>query len=107
MKEDTKEAGVAAPVGGQVFSEILPYLEVNQGNEDEVENVEEVSVPNIVGLSIKEAEKILKETGLELSIQGIIEENIETLDKDNAIIKEQTPIEGIKINKGNKIFVKY
>lgn len=28
--------GVAAPVGGQIFSEILPYLEVTQGNEDEV-----------------------------------------------------------------------
>ena len=29
--------GVAAPVGGQIFSEILPYLEVTQGNEDKVE----------------------------------------------------------------------
>ena len=28
--------GVAAPVGGQIFSEILPYLEVTQGNEDKV-----------------------------------------------------------------------
>ena len=28
--------GVAAPVGGQIFSEILPYLEVTQGNEDNV-----------------------------------------------------------------------
>ncbi len=29
--------GVAAPVGGQIFSEILPYLEVTQGNEDKIE----------------------------------------------------------------------
>ncbi len=28
--------GVAAPVGGQIFSEILPYLEVTQENEDKV-----------------------------------------------------------------------
>ena len=28
--------GVAAPVGGQIFSEILPYLEVTQGIEDKV-----------------------------------------------------------------------
>ena len=28
--------GVAAPVGGQIFSEVLPYLEVTQGNEDVV-----------------------------------------------------------------------
>ncbi len=66
-----------------------------------------MSVPNIIGLSIKEAEKILKEIGLELSIDGITEEDEETLDKENTIIKEQIPNEGIKINKGNKIFVKY
>ena len=99
--------GVAAPVGGQIFSEILPYLEVSQGNQDEIEVAEEVNVPNIVGLSIKEAEKILKEKDLELNIEGITEENKETLDKENTIIKEQTPIAGIKINKGNKIFIKY
>ena len=58
-------------------------------------------------MSIKEAEKILKETGLELSIEGITEENQETLDKENTVVKEQIPTEGIKINKGNKIFVKY
>ena len=39
--------GVAAPVGGQVFSEILPYLEVSQGNQDEIEQVEQVEVPNV------------------------------------------------------------
>ena len=85
----------------------MPYLEVNQGNQDEVEISEEITVPNITGLSIKEAEKILKEIGLELSVEGITEENKETLDKENTIIKEQTPTEGIKINKGNKIFVKF
>ena len=58
-------------------------------------------------MSIKEAEKILKDTGLELSVEGITEENKETLDKENTIIKEQTPTEGIKINKGNKILVNY
>ena len=26
-RTDTKEAGVAAPVGGKVFAEVLPYLE--------------------------------------------------------------------------------
>ena len=98
---------MAAPVGGQIFSEILPYLEVSQGNQDELDVVEEVTVPNITGLSIKEAEKTLKEVGLELSIEETEEKNEETLDKENTIITEQTPTEGIKINKGNKIFVKY
>ena len=95
---------------GQIFSEILPYLEVNQGNQEKVEIKEEVSVPNITGLSIKEAEKTVKELGLEISFENIVnnaEENKERLDKENTIIKEQIPTEGIKINKGNKIFVKY
>ena len=78
-----------------------------QGNKDEVEVKEEVVMPNITGLSIKEAEKVLKEINLELRLQEITEEDEETLDKENIIIKEQIPTEGIKINKGNKIFVKY
>ena len=95
---------------GQIFSEILPYLEVNQGNKEEVEIKEEVTVPNITGLPIKEAENTVKELGLEISFENIVnnaEENKESLDKENTIIKEQTPTEGIKINKGNKIFVNY
>ena len=95
---------------GQIFSEILPYLEVNQGNKEEVEIKEEVTVPNITGLPIKEAENTVKELGLEISFENIVnnaEENKESLDKENTIIKEQIPTEGIKINKGNKIFVNY
>ena len=95
--------GVAAPVGGQVFSEILPYLEVSQGNQDEVEQIEQVQVPNVEGMSIKEAEKAVKEVGLEISIQNDSEE----LDKENTIITEQSPREGISVNKNSKIFVKY
>ena len=95
--------GVAAPVGGQVFSEILPYLEVTQGNQDEVEQVEQVQVPNVEGLSIKEAEKAIKEVGLEISVQNDSEE----LDRENTIVKEQSPREGVNVNKGSKIFVQY
>ena len=29
--------GVAAPLAGKIFSEVLPYLEVSQGNQDEVD----------------------------------------------------------------------
>lgn len=94
--------GVAAPVGGQVFSEILPYLEVSQGNKDELEQVEQIKVPNIEGMNIKEAEKIVKDIGLELSI----EDDTDGLDKDNTIIVEQIPKEGINIKKGNKIYLK-
>ena len=93
--------GVAAPVGGQIFSEILPYLEVQQGNQDEIEQVEQVETPDIIGKSISEAEKILKEVGLELVIQNENEE----IDKDSSIIETQTPQAGIVINTGNKVYV--
>ena len=49
--------GVAAPVGGQVFSEILPYLEVNQGNSDEIETKEEVQMPDVLGKNLEESKK--------------------------------------------------
>lgn len=95
--------GVAAPVGGQLFSEILPYLEVSQGNQDEIEEIEQVEAPNLEGLSIKEAEKIIKEDGLEISIEN----NSEELDKENTIIIEQTPKEGVILNKGSRVYVSY
>ncbi len=77
---------------------MLPYLEVKkQGNEEERK---EVTMPNITGISIKEAEKVLKELDLKIRIE-------EEIDKENAIIKEQTPKEGIKINKGSKVIVEY
>ena len=49
--------GVAAPVGGKVFSEVLPYLEVNKGNKEEIEEIEKIETPDIKGKTIKEAEK--------------------------------------------------
>ncbi len=95
--------GVAAPVGGQIFSEILPYLEVSQGNQDEINQVEQVETPDILGKTIEEAEKIIKENGLELIIQN----ETENIDKENTIIKNQIPQAGIVINKGNKVYVSY
>ena len=94
--------GVAAPVGGQIFSEILPYLEVSQGNQEEVETIEEVTTPDILGMSIKEAEKVLKENGLTLSMEGDSEE----IDKENTFVNEQTPNAGIVVNKGSQVYVK-
>ena len=93
--------GVAAPIGGQIFSEILPYLEVNQGNQDEIEEINQVETPDLIGKTIKEAEEIIKETGLELNLQN----EDENIDKENTTIKNQTPKAGITINEGTKVYV--
>lgn len=93
---------MAAPVGGQIFSEILPYLEVNQGNTEEIEVVEEIATPDLVGKTLEEASKIAKESEIEL----VIENEEEELDKQNTIVKEQVPKAGIIIKKGSKVYVK-
>ena len=58
-------------------------------------------MPNITGLTIKEAEKILKEFRLEIRLDE------EGVDKENTIIKEQIPKEGIRVNSGSRIIIKY
>ena len=93
--------GVAAPVGGQIFSEVLPYLEVNQGNQEEVEVKEEVTIPDITGMSIQEAEKLLKENGLFLKINNETEE----IDKTNGVVQNQIPQPGIVVFKENNVYV--
>ena len=93
---------VAAPVGGQVLSEILPYLELTKDNEKEEDIKKQVEVPSIEGLSIKEATKILK--NVNLSIQT--ENSPEDLDTENTIIKEQVPKKGITVYESTKIIIK-
>ena len=93
--------GVAAPIGSQIFGEVLPYLEVVKDNE-EVEQVKnDIQVPNIEGKSIKEAGSILKESNLKL----VINNEQEGIDKENTIIKEQTPKAGVKVKEEANIYV--
>ena len=95
--------GVAAPVGGQIFSEILPYLEVNKevlGEESE-DVISQVQVPDVMGKSLKEAEQILKENNLEMSIDN------EEIDKENTYVKNQIPSGGITVNEESKVIIEY
>ena len=91
--------GVAAPLAGQIFREILPYMEINQGNADEIEQIEQVVTPDVVGKSVAEAEKLLKENGLELVLESEVEDT-------EALVKEQVPSAGIMVKKGSKVFAK-
>ena len=92
--------GVAAPIASQVLGEVLPYLEITKDNQTEENIKTEVTVPNVVGMTISEAEKDLKEVGLELDLD--IEGEI---NKKEVIIKEQLPKYGIKVYEGTKISV--
>ena len=92
--------GVAAPVASQVLGEVLPYLEVQK--EAETEEAQEVEVPSLVGLTIKEAKDTLKEIGLELKYEKSEGEEIKEAD---SVIWEQLPKKGVKIKQGNQVIV--
>ncbi len=93
--------GVAAPIASQVLGEVLPYLEISKDNENEENIKEKIEMPRIIGMTVKEAEKVLKE--YELNLQINTEQEI---DKEQAIIKEQVPTNGIEVYKGSNISVK-
>ena len=92
---------MGAPVGGQVLSEVLPYLELQKDNEKEEDIKKQVEVPNVEGLSIEEASKVLKELNLNMQIQNEPEE----YDKTKVVVKEQLPKEQIVVYEGTKIIV--
>lgn len=93
---------VAAPVGGQVLSEILPYLELTKDNEKEEDIKKQVEVPNIEGLTIKEAIQVLKDSNLDYQIEN----ETENLDKESIIVNEQVPKKQIKVYEGTKVIIK-
>lgn len=94
--------GVAAPIGSQILSEVLPYLELKKDNTETLEETFSVTVPNITGMSVKDATKVLSDLGLSLTYDN---QDLE-IDKSNTFITEQTPKEGISINSGNSVYCK-
>lgn len=93
--------GVAAPIASQVLGEVLPYLEIKKDNQDEEEKGE-VEVPNLIGLTRKEAKKTLKEEGLLIETKESLKTN---LDDEDEKIKSQLPKAGIKIKQGSTVYV--
>jgi beta-lactam-binding protein with PASTA domain len=80
----------------------LPYLEIEQGNPEEVEMRDEVTVPNIVGKTILEAQEILSNYNLELYL-----EDSESLNLETQIITNQVPNEGITVYKKSYVYISY
>lgn len=93
--------GVAAPLGGQILSEVLPYLEVKQGNPEEVELRNEITVPDVTGKTLSEARKILKEYKLEMYINNYQEGK----DEENTFVNNQVPQAGINVYEGSYVYV--
>ena len=58
-------------------------------------------MPNVEGMNILDATKVLKEVNLSLKIQN----EPETYDKEQTVIKIQLPKKGIRVYEGTKIIV--
>lgn len=84
--------GVAAPVAGKIFSEILPYLNLKNSNE----KIEEIIMPDITGKTVDDAKNILEKYDIKIKENNYSGEEI---------IKKQIPEEGIKIEKGKEIVI--
>ena len=75
------------------YGEVLPYLEIKK-QEESKEITENIEMPNVTGLGLEEAKKVLKELGLEIEINGEGEKVI-----------DQLPKKGIQINEGTKVTI--
>ena len=93
--------GVAAPIASQVLGEVLPYLEVKKDNEKEEDAKNKVAVPNLEGMTIGEAKKVLKDLNLNLEYN---EENTEN--EEERVITEQVPVSGVEVLEESSIIVK-
>ena len=80
----------------------MPYLELNKDNQKAEDIKPQVELPNLEGLTVEDAQKVLKDLKLELQIQNEPEE----INKKEVIIQEQLPKQGIKVYEGTKIIVK-
>lgn len=92
--------GVAAPVASQILTEVLPYLEVSKDNISSEDIKMNVDVPNVVGLTYKEAKRALRDVGLEITLR-----NEETEVSDDYVISKQVPNSGVQILEGGNVIV--
>ena len=94
---------VAAPVAGQVLGEVLPYLELKEDNEKTKADTIVVTVPDVKYKTLEEAEKILKESGLNIKYQT----GEDKINKKEKVINSQVPSGGININSGSTVLVTF
>jgi len=99
-KESYYGSTIAAPIVGDVIEYTLKYMDVQpRYSEEEIVKIENsyVTVPSIVGLTLKEASHIIETLGLNHNV---------TLDVDGEIIvKNQYPKAGTEVIKGSVITI--
>ena len=88
---------VAAPVGGTIIEEVLRYMDVDSNYSIEENAEEEMIVPNLIGLTYKEAKAKLSELNFKVACDNAIAED--------KIIQDQVPKSGASMTKGATVRV--
>ena len=83
---------MAAPTVGAVMSDILPYLGVSRNFSDSDPAARRVIMPDLTGMTAKEAQKQLKELGLTMKIVGSCE-----------TVTSQIPMAGQSVPGGSEV----
>ncbi|MCC3867374.1 stage V sporulation protein D [Terrisporobacter mayombei] len=92
----------AGPIIKEVMSNTLKYLgvEPEYTEEEKAENVKnKVKVPDVRGLTIEDATKVLEESKLEANIDNDVDI------KEGTIIKDMFPKPGVSVNEGSLISI--
>ncbi|MDV4150664.1 stage V sporulation protein D [Clostridium sp. AL.422] len=83
---------IVAPLANELFTDIFNYMNENMPKDDINSIVKDVVIPELRGLEISEAKKILKEYNLEYNIQG-----------NGSIITDMKPYPGYTVKENSKI----
>lgn len=83
---------IVAPIGKTLFTDIFNYMESEFSKDDTGGIIKDVIIPEIRGLEVQEAKKILKENNLEYNIEG-----------NGNIITDVKPYPGYAVKDGSKI----
>lgn len=76
---------VAGPIMSNMLSEVLPYLGITSDEASISTNNKQITVPNVVNKTVAEAEKILKNVGLNVIFSD------DNADKNSTLVTTQVP----------------
>lgn len=89
---------VAAPVFREVMRDSLRYLGVPlryQPEKDKTLQDSMTVVPPVINLPVKDAEKVIRDAGLECTISG-----------KGQVVYDQVPLDGVRVKKGSKVLLR-
>lgn len=83
---------IAAPLAGRIFKDIFAILDMKADSSGSAKV--EVTIPDVIGLSPREAESKLKAIGLQVRVEG-----------SGKIVSDIKPKPGISLNTGSKVIL--